>query len=109
MLTWLNDEARTHRQVTIKALIDKFLSRPYGWSEFDILGVMAELVNPGKLEIRLAQATVNFRESGLVAKLRSRKGLNEYTVRLGEVINSASLKAAKDLANDLLGITLTMV
>lgn len=105
MLTWLNDEARTHRQVTIKALIDKFQSRPYGWSEFDILGVMAELVNPGKLEIRLAQATVNFRESGLVAKLRSRKGLNEYTVRLGEVINSASLKVAKDLANDLLGIT----
>ena len=105
MLTWLNDEARTHRQVTIKALIDKFQSRPYGWSEFDILGIMAELVNPGKLEIRLAQATVNFRESGLVAKLRSRKGLNEYTVRLGEVINSASLKVAKDLANDLLGIT----
>ena len=105
MLTWLNDEARTHRQVTIKALIDKFQSRPYGWSEFDILGIMAELVNPGKLEIRLAQATVNFRESGLVAKLRSRKGLNEYTVRLGEVINSASLKVAKDLANDLLGNT----
>jgi hypothetical protein len=105
MLTWLNDEARTHRQVTIKALIDKFQSRPYGWSEFDILGVMAELVNPGKLEIRLAQATVNFRESGLVTKLRSRKGLTEYTVRLGEVINSASLKVAKDLANDLLGIT----
>ncbi|MEG4532370.1 BREX system P-loop protein BrxC [Microcoleus sp. D2_18a_D3] len=105
MLTWLNDEARTHRQVTIKSLRDKFEVRPYGWSEFDILGVMAELVNQGKLELRLAQGTVNSQEPGLVAKLRSRKGLSEYTVRLGEVINPASLRVAKDLANDLLEIT----
>ncbi|WP_333200534.1 BREX system P-loop protein BrxC [Microcoleus sp. B5-D4] len=105
MLTWLNDEARTHRQVTIKSLIDKFLVRPYGWSEFDILGVIAELVNQGNLELRLAQGTVNSQESGLVAKLRSRKGLSEYTVRLSEVINPVSLRVAKDLANDLLEIT----
>jgi len=105
MLSWLNDEARTHRLVTIKGLIDKFVVRPYGWSELDILGLMAELVNQGKLELRLAQGTVNSQEPGLVAKLRSRKGLSEYTVRLGEVINPASLRVAKDLANDLLEIT----
>lgn len=105
ILTWFNEEARSHRQVTIKGLIDKFAVRPYGWSELDTLGVMAELVNQSKLELRYAQGAVTPQELGLVAKLRSRKGLNEYTVRLGEVINPASLRVAKDLANDLLDIT----
>lgn len=101
MQTWLNDEAKIHRQVTIKTLIDKFNARPYGWSEFDILGVMAELVNQGKVEIRHAQSSVNPRESGFVAQLRSRRGLTEYTIRLGEIINPTSVKIAKDLASEL--------
>lgn len=101
MQTWLNDEAKIHRQVTIKTLIDKFNARPYGWSELDILGVMAELVNQGKVEIRHAQSSVNPRESGFVAQLRSRRGLTEYTIRLGEIINPTSVKTAKDLASEL--------
>jgi hypothetical protein len=104
MLTWLNDEAKAHRQVTVKALIDKFNGRPYGWAEFDTLGVMAGLVNQGKLEIRHSQSGVNPRESGFVTKLRSRKGLTEYTLRLGETIDPTSVKLARDLAGDLLSV-----
>ncbi|MEA5469929.1 BREX system P-loop protein BrxC [Spirulina sp. 06S082] len=102
MLAFLTDEKRAHRQVTIRNAIDKFNGRPWGWSELDTLGVMAELFNLGKVELRHAGGTVNFRESGLVTRLRSRKGLNEYTIRLGDVINTGSLKVAKDLASDLL-------
>ncbi|NDJ24455.1 BREX system P-loop protein BrxC [Nostoc sp. B(2019)] len=102
MRTWLMDEARVHRQVTIRALVDKFATRPYGWSELDTLGVMAELANKGVLELRHAQANVNLREKGLVAQLRSRKGIDQYTVRLADVIDPASLKIAKDMASDLL-------
>lgn len=101
-LSWLNEEARLHRPVTIKSLIDKFAVRPFGWSEFDTLGVMAELVNQSKLELRHAQGTVNPKEPGLVAKLRSRKGVNEYTLRVCETINPASLRSARDIANELL-------
>ncbi len=32
---WLMEQARFHRQVTIRELVDKFKGRPYGWSEFD--------------------------------------------------------------------------
>ena len=102
---WLRDETRLHRQVTIRTLRDKFASRPYGWSEFDTLGVMAELANTGKVELRHAQSNVNLRESGLVNRIRSKKGLDEYTVRITEEIDAASLKIAKDMANDLLNIT----
>ena len=102
MQTWLADETRTHRRVSIRVLVDKFAGRPYGWSEFDTLGVMAELANKGVVELRHAQGSVNLRHPGLVKDLRSRRGLDEYTVRLAEVIDPASLKIAKDLASDLL-------
>ncbi|MDB9446892.1 BREX system P-loop protein BrxC [Anabaena sp. CS-542/02] len=102
MRTWLQDESRAYRQVTIKGLINKFAVRPYGWSQLDTLGVMAELLNQGVVQLRHAQGNVNLREKGLVKTLRSRQGLDTYTVRLADVIDPTSLKVTKDLASDLL-------
>jgi Family of unknown function (DUF6079) len=102
MGSWLADEARSHKRVSIRSLTDKFLKRPFGWSEFDTLGVLAELVNLGKVELRKAQATVNPKESGLVVKLRSKSGVDEYLVRLCNEVDPASLRVARDLARDLL-------
>jgi hypothetical protein len=102
MRAWLTEEARVRRQVSIRALVDKFAGRPYGWSEFDTLGVMAELANKGVVELRHAQGSVNLHDRGLVAQLRSRKGMDRYTVRLADEIDPTSLKIAKDMASDLL-------
>ncbi|MEH2291722.1 BREX system P-loop protein BrxC [Nostoc sp.] len=101
MRAWLMEETRLHRQVSIRALGDKFARRPYGWSEFDTLGVMAELANKCVVELRHAQGNVNLREKGLVAQLRSRKGMEQYTIRLADIIDPASLKIAKDIASHL--------
>ncbi len=102
MKTWLADEQRSHRRVSVRGLRDKFERRPYGWSEFDTLGVMAELVNMGKVELRRAQDTVSPREVGLVQKLRSKAGLDEYIVRLCDEVDPASLRIAMELANSLI-------
>ena len=102
MQTWLDNEARAHRRVTIRNLVEKFALRPCGWSEVDTLGVMAELVNKGALELRRAQATVSPRSPNLIKLLRSRTGQDEFQVRLGDAINPASLRVARDLANDFL-------
>jgi hypothetical protein len=102
MQSWLTDEAGVNRRVNIRNLVDRFSKRPFGWSEFDVLGVLAELVNLGKVELRLAQATVNSKEVGLVAKLRSKTGLDSYLVRLCGAVDAASLQVARDLARDLL-------
>ena len=105
MQNWLREETRVYRQVTIRTLVEKFASRPYGWSELDTLGIMAELANKGLVELRYAQSNVNLRENGLVSKLRSKKGLDEYTVRLAEIIDNASLTIAKNMASELLDKT----
>ncbi|MBE9012456.1 BREX system P-loop protein BrxC [Pseudanabaenaceae cyanobacterium LEGE 13415] len=102
MQTWLDNEAKAYRRVTIRDLTDKFASRPWGWSELDTLGVMAELVNKGAVELRKAQSTVSPRSQNLIKLLRSRTGQDEYQVRLGDAIDPASLRVAKDVANDFL-------
>ncbi len=102
MQTWLADERRSHRRVSIRSLVDRFTKRPYGWSECDTLGIMAELVNQGKAELRRAQETVSPREIGLVAKLRSRSGLDEYIVQLCDEVDPASLRVAMELAQSIL-------
>ncbi|MEL7357891.1 MAG: BREX system P-loop protein BrxC [Cyanobacteria bacterium J06560_6] len=102
MQTWLGSERRSHRRVTIRNLTKQFTTRPYGWSELDTLGVMAELVNLGKVELRKSQATVSPQERGLVASLRSRNGLDSYLVQLCDEVDPGDLRVATDLANEIL-------
>ncbi|NJN39338.1 MAG: hypothetical protein HC790_12525 [Acaryochloridaceae cyanobacterium CSU_3_4] len=103
--SWLVDESRLHRRVSIRALLDKFTKRPFGWSEFNTLGVVAELVNHGKAEFRRAQGSISAKELGLVQKLRSKKGMDEYLVRLCDEVDPASLRVARDLAHEFLADT----
>ncbi len=102
MQTWLGSEQRSHRRVTLRNLTGQFMTRPYGWSELDVLGVLAELVNAGKLELRRSQATVNPKERGLVGSLKSRSGQDSYLVKLCDEVDLGDLRVATDLANEIL-------
>ncbi|MEL6854902.1 MAG: BREX system P-loop protein BrxC, partial [Cyanobacteria bacterium J06607_13] len=102
MQTWLGSERRSHRQVTIRKLVGQFSTRPYGWSEFDVLGVLAELVTAGKAEMRRSQAAVNPKERGLVNSLRSRQGMDSYLVRLCDEVDPVDLRVAAELATEIL-------
>lgn len=101
MESFLHSQNKYH-PTTIKSLIDKFTCTPYGWSELDTLGIMAELANAGVVELRHAQNKVNLQEEGLIDKLLSRDGKETYIVRLASTIDPASLKVARDLASQLL-------
>lgn len=101
MESFLHSQNKYH-PTTIKSLIDKFTRTPYGWSELDTLGIMAELANAGVVELRHAQSKVNIQEEGLIDKLLSREGKETYIVKLASTIDPASLKVARDLATKLL-------
>lgn len=97
---YLEDEARSQRRVSVRNLVDKFKARPYGWAEFDVLGVFAELVSLGKAELRHHTETVNPKEKDLVKKLISKVGKDEYLVRLTQEVDLSAVKVARDLASD---------
>ncbi|MEO1182279.1 MAG: BREX system P-loop protein BrxC, partial [Cyanobacteria bacterium J06636_28] len=100
MMSWLMSERRSHRPVTIRNLVSHFAVRPYGWSELDTLGILAELVNLGKAELRQAQASVNAKDRGLITKLRSKQGMDSYLVQPCDEVDPGSLAEAKRLGSD---------
>lgn len=102
MQLWLGSERQSHRRTTIRNLTDRFTVRPYGWSELDTLGVLAELVNLGKVELRKSQATVSPGERNLVSSLKSRQGVDSYIVQLCDEVDLGDLRAAQDLAQEIL-------
>lgn len=104
LLSYLADELRSHRRVSMRNLLDKFRVRPYGWDDFDIFGILAEVINQGKAELRHHTEVVNPqdpREKDLVKKLTSKSGKEEYLIRLTEEVNLATVKVARDLASEL--------
>jgi hypothetical protein len=104
LISYLADEVRSHRRVSIRNLLEKFRVRPYGWDDFDILGVLAEVINQGKAELRHHAEVVNPKdpkERDLVKKLTSKLGKEEYLIRLTEEVNLATVKVARDLASEL--------
>lgn len=104
MQAWLGSERRSHRRVTIRNLTGRFTTRPYGWSELDTLGVLAELVNLGKAELRRSQSPVSPQERGLVNSLKSRQGMDSYLVQLCDEVDPVDLRVAGELANELLEV-----
>ncbi len=104
LLSYLADEVRSHRRVSIRNLLEKFRVRPYGWDDFDILGILAEAINQGKAELRHHTEVVNPKdpkERDLVKKLTSKLGKEEYLIRLTEEVDLATVKVARDLASEL--------
>ncbi len=101
---FLSDQSRSFQKVTMRQLVSRFEKRPYGWSEFDTFGVMAELVNVGKLELQKAQETVSPRKTGLAAEIRSKTGLDSYCVQVCDEVDPVHLRKAIDLGNEFLEV-----
>jgi hypothetical protein len=45
------EQSRNRQMVTMKLLVEKFKSAPYGWSENDIAGLVAALAHDGKIKL----------------------------------------------------------
>ena len=100
---WLERRSVASERVPIKELIEAFSRAPYGWSELDVLGVTAELLALGELELRVNSGDAKL-EGGLSAKIRSKQGLEAYWLRVPRSVNPVSIAAARDLAREALGI-----
>jgi len=46
--------ARNHEKKTLKEVIEYFRDIPYGWSEYDIIGVLLVSLNEGKVKLKYA-------------------------------------------------------
>ena len=96
----LQDAMRRQQRVTLREIVVRYTAKPFGWSETDALGVAAELVASGQLELRHQQQVVSPSDKKLIAALKTKSAQDEYQLRLTEEIDPAALRATRELAQD---------
>src|SRR5699024_9791620 len=53
LLGYLEMRGKRHEQVTMRQLVDKYTTKPYGWDQWSIVSIVAYLAGESKIEITL--------------------------------------------------------
>ena len=102
MLRWLGEQGLRNIRVTVRALLDQFTRRPYGWTDPEALGILATLVQSGTVDLHRAQKPIDPGETGLAGRLLKKAGQEETVVRPSDTIDPKALATARKLAPEYL-------
>lgn len=103
LLNWLEEQALRKAQVTVATVLEQFAQPPFGWAELDTLGLLAELVQIGKLELRQHQQRLR-PEAGLAKRLLSKQGRKEVLLTLQQEIAPALINQTRRLLDEVFGL-----
>ena len=97
------DEA-SGKQITLKHIVDAYTPRPYGWSDFSILGLLAELVFYRAI-ILVDKGTEITEKKELISALTKTqsKHLESITIRVKEEIDPEILEKVNNAVKKLFG------
>lgn len=94
-----NDNALA-KNVTVKTLIDYFSKKPYGWRDYDILGMIAKLWKTHHLQISIHGNTIDDNNRGFQNDFPRKNGIDTMVVRMKEKIDDATLYQVKKIMQD---------
>jgi hypothetical protein len=103
VVNWLDEQQLRHQSVSLRMLNERFMGKPYGWTERDVQGVLVELLVQSLVELRQAQDTVDIKKLD-IGKMTTKSGLDSYTVRAPRKVNPEVLRIARTLARDVLAV-----
>lgn len=69
MKDYFEEIARWHEKPSLKSVIDKFQAVPYGWSEYDIIGLILALMNAGKVKLSIGDELFTPEQSNFYDRL----------------------------------------
>ena len=95
--------AQLHQPKTMKDLQDAFQAVPYGWSEFDVAGVVAQLVHDQKARVRVSGANVEATDAKLPEYLHNRRSLDKVVVEARRSVPAGVLNGVRALLRDVSG------
>lgn len=94
MHAWLKSQTQSHSIPTGKDLVARFTGQPYGWSTYDVLGVLAELLVQRKAELLRYDAVVDPKEDKLAGALMSAQHRGSLRIRVPQEIDPDAKAAA---------------
>ena len=72
-------------QITMKNLLDKFETDPYGWREIDIAGITARLFKQQKLRLLYQGSYLESKDQNIPSYLRKKTEVEKLIIRNGSV------------------------
>lgn len=96
----IKNDKMVGRTVTVKKLIDAFSKKPYGWRDFDILGMIATLWKHNKLQISIHEVVVDDNNRSFKIDFARKNGLDTMVVKMQEKIDDAILYQVKRIMQE---------
>ena len=99
-------ELRTsgHAQVSLKAMIDQFLGKPFGYTESDIRWLVAKLFKDGQISIAVNKEPItlfNKTSDDLATYFINRKYAEQMLIRAKEIVSQRQITSCKSVINEL--------
>lgn len=95
------EESRNRQMVTMKVLIDKFKSAPYGWSENDIAGLVAALVRDGKIKLSYLNEAFDVTHPQFIARIIKASEREKVIVEAQVVVPKDKRKKVVEIMREL--------
>ena len=88
------------KRVTVKGLVDFFSKKPYGWRDYDILGLIATLWKKNLLQISIHEVPVDDSNRTFKYDFAKKNGIDTMVVRLQEKIEESVLYNVKKIMQE---------
>ncbi|KXV15200.1 hypothetical protein AD933_09475 [Acetobacter malorum] len=99
VLSHIQAQKHLGTRVSVKALVEKFGSKPYGWPAIAVLCLTASLVARGKLEARMESDLLE--GDGLAQKLRNSHVIGNILLSPQLEFSAAQIRKSRDLFQEL--------
>lgn len=98
LITFITRNKARSERTTAKALLENFKARPFGWPEFAILGLTANLFKRGKVEIKQDSNILDNKEA--LEVLKNNRHHANTIIELQETFSDAAVRNLKTLYQD---------
>ena len=103
MASYLNMQLANHQTVTMKTLQDLYQAKPFGWSEFDVAAVAAQLIHDQQARVRMGGNEVPAKDTKLPEYLHNRSQIAKAVIEARRSVPTSTLNGARALLRELSG------
>ncbi|MCX7883566.1 MAG: BREX system P-loop protein BrxC [Caloramator sp.] len=97
-------QEQSHIQVRMKILLDRFSAMPYGWSNYDIAGIVASLFKQQKIKLRLNGEYLDIENSEKVVNaLTKQNEVDRVIINKKVKVDPSLIRKVKNICLDLFG------
>ena len=104
----LKNDKTIQKKTTLKALIEYFSKKPYGWRDLDILGMVACLLRIGSVQISRHEIPVDLKDYSFKNDFVKKNGIDIMVIRIQEKIDDAILYKVKAIMHQVYDLTVPM-